>query len=228
LIIACLLGHKLLANWFVKIVVAGTIVLAVLGLVSYVVTFNSLVFWTLKADEAGNIGGVLDYRWFGLSTIFHITLSKSLEAVYSFPDTTSYLILTIIAFNLTILLFTLYRSRSRPYWVKIRNLTISSITIAALALWVYAEAMMFIDSSLKQFGGGVVTNYGSPYSVSVYGVYEGQFASEPETIVLNYTILLLALLILAVSVISLRPNRKQTSRKTEETVKERARALEYD
>jgi hypothetical protein len=222
------MGYKLLANWFVKGVVAGTIVLAVLSLVSYVLTINSLVFWTLKADEAGNIGGVMDYRWFGVSTIVHITLSKSLEVVYSFPDTTSYLILTIIAFNLTILLFSLYRGRSRPYWVKIRNLTISSMTIAALALWASAGAMMDIDSSLKQFGGGVVTNYGFLFSASVNGVYEGQFASEPETIILNYTILLLALLILAVSVISLRPNRKQASPKTEETVEERVRALEYD
>lgn len=222
------MGYKLLVNWFVKSVVAGTIVLAVLSLVSYVVTINSLVFWTLKADEAGNIGGVLDYRWFGVSTIFHITLSKNFEAVYSFPDTPSYLILTIIVFNLTILLFSLYRSRSRPYWVKIRNLTISSVTIAALALWAYAGAMMGINSSLKQFSGGVVIGYGFLFSVSVNGVYEGQFASKPETIILNYTILLLALLILAVSVISLRPNRKQTSRKTEETVEERVRALEYD
>lgn len=221
------MGYKLLADWFVKSVVAGTIVLAVLSLVSYVLTINSLVFWTLKADEAGNIGGVLDYRWFGVSTIFHITLSNSLEAVYSFSDTTSYLILTIIAFNLTILLFSLYLGRSRPFWIKIRNLTISSVTIAALALWADAGAMMDIDSSLKQFSGGVVTN-GFPFSVSVNGVYEGQFASKPETIILNFTILLLALLILAVSMISLRPNRKQTSRKTEETVEERVRSLEYD
>jgi hypothetical protein len=221
------MGYKLLANWFVKSVVAGTIVLAVLSLVSYVLTINSLVFWTLKADEAGNIGGVLDYRWFGVSTIFHITLSKSLEAVYSFPDATSYLILTIIAFNLTILLFSLCNGRSRPYWIKIRNLTISSVTIAALALWADAGAMMDVDSSLKQFSGGVVTT-GFPFSVSVNGVYEGQFASKPETIILNFTILLLALLILAVSMISLRPNRKQTGRKTDETVEERVRALEYD
>lgn len=218
----------MLANWFVKSVVAGTIVLAVLSLVSYVVIINSLVFWTLKADETGNIGGVLDYRWFGVSTIFHVTLSKSLEAVYSFPDATSYLIFSLIAFNLTILLFSLCRGRSRPYWVKIRNLTISSMTIAALALWAYAGEMMDIDSNLKQFSGGVITHYGFPLGVFVNGVYEGQFASEPETIILNYTILLLALLILAVSVISLRSNRKQASQKTEETVEERVRASEYD
>ena len=59
------------------------LVLEALGTTSYVLTMNSLVFWTGKADAVGNVGGVLDFRWLGVSTVFHLR-SNGLEAVYSF------------------------------------------------------------------------------------------------------------------------------------------------
>jgi hypothetical protein len=189
-------------KWLVRIVVGINLLLAVLSVVTYVLTINSLEFWTGKKDEAGNVGGELDYRWFGVSTIFHVRVNQSLEAVYSFPDTTSYLVVAIIAFNLLILLFSIYRERLRPYWVKIRNLTVPSVIIAGLALWAYAGTMMEIEGTLGQLsGGGVVTNYGFPLGIFVNGVFEGQWESEPETIIFNFTLLLLALLALTVILI---------------------------
>jgi hypothetical protein len=196
------------AKWFVRTAVVINLVLVVLGIVSYVLTINSLVFWTGKRDEGGNVGGVLDYRWLGISTVFHVKVNQSLEAVYSFPDTTSILMVAIIAFNLLILLFSRYNERLRPYWVKIRNLTVSSVIIAVLALWTYAGTMMEIEGALGQFSGGVVTNYAFPLGIFVNGVFEGQWESEPETIVFNFTLLLLALLILTVIVIWLKSDRK--------------------
>ncbi len=79
-------------------------VIAVCSLVSYVVTMYLLVYWTHWTDNAGAYGGVLDYRFLGISTIFHVTgQNVQGQALFAFPDITSYLLITLIILNLAVL-----------------------------------------------------------------------------------------------------------------------------
>jgi hypothetical protein len=157
-----------------------------------------LVSWTGKRDEAGNVGGVLDYRWFGVSTIFHVE-NQGLVAVYSFPDMTSYLIVAIITINLLALIISNYHNRLRSYGARVRNMTILSVLIALVALWACRGTMMAIESALKNsiydpnIGGGIV-EAGFPSFFFVYNVYEGQAVNKPEKILLDFTLPLLIVL----------------------------------
>lgn len=207
----------LLSNWQIKIVVTVNLVLVILSIVSYVLTINSLVFWTRKADAAGNVGGILDYRWLGVSTVFHLG-SQGLEAVYSFLDVTSYLILAIIVFNVSTLLLSFGRYQMTPNWVKIRNLTILNAIVAGLGWMAYAWlTMMRIDSALKStqlsgasgFDGGVV-DYIFPFAIIVYNVFEGHFQSS---VILGYFLdvtfwLLPMIAVLSLTAMSLKSDRK--------------------
>ena len=209
-------------RWLVRIAIIVNLVLVISTLASYFYTINSLVFWTGNKDEAGNVGGVLDYRWFGVSTVFHVR-NQSLDAVYSFSDVTSYLLVTIIAFNLSALLFSLYRGHMRPYWVKIRNLTIPSAVIALLALITFLGTMTEIENALKNsiynplIGGGVVQS-GLPSFIFVYNVLEGAAVNKPETVVLDFTpLLLLLLLVLPTVLVFLTLEGKRSNTAGEET-----------
>jgi hypothetical protein len=170
--------------------------IAVCCLVSYVVAMYSLAYWTNWSDSAGAYGGVLDYRFLGISTIFHVT-GQNLQgqALFAFPDFTSYLLIALVILNLFVL---------QAHWegypeIPPRRVAEVSMATALICILAYAwGTMMVIAGLLKPSNnspGGVLT-YSFPVGSSIYHVTSGYLESIGVGWSLDFTVWLLFIIII--------------------------------
>lgn len=138
-----------------------------------------LVYWTHWIDSAGAYGGVLDYRFLGISTIFHVTAQNLQgQALFAFPDVTSYLLIALIILN-----FVALRGRWQAYsGIRPRRVAEASLLIALLCILAYAWGTMiliagFLKTSYNSPGGVVIYDFPLPL-FSVYHVTSGSLESQ--------------------------------------------------
>jgi len=170
-----------------------------------------LTFWTYWRWPQGELGGVLDYRWLGISTVYHVT-QGNLETVFLLPDFTSYLLIGFIIFNLaTLLLGQDLDATGR--WARIRISAILSIVIAVLCEVAYVWTMMFIDSTLR-ITFDVIKNtsgfvqYLFPIFVNITNAFQGYQEASFMRASPDFTAwLFFILLILAVKLLKWKPNK---------------------
>lgn len=173
------------------------LVIAVCCLVSYAVTMYLLVYWTHWADSAGAYGGVLDYRWLGISAVFHVTGQNIQgQALFAFPDITSYFLIALIILNLGAL-----RTRWEAYpETPPRSVAEVSLLIALICIPVYAWfTMMPIAYDLKaiNLSPGGVLEYLFALGFSVYHVTSGHLESMGVGFGFDFTAWLLSILVAA-------------------------------
>jgi len=201
----------LASRWFVRNFTVVNLVLISLCIISYVATGFLLTFWTYWRWPQGELGGVLDYRWLGISTVYHVT-QGNLETVFLLPDFTSYLLIGFIIFNLaTLLLGQDLDATGR--WARIRISAILSIVIAVLCEVAYVWTMMFIDSTLR-ITFDVIKNtsgfvqYLFPIFVNITNAFQGYQEASFMRASPDFTAwLFFILLILAVKLLKWKPNK---------------------
>jgi hypothetical protein len=166
-----------------------------------------LTFWTYWRWPQGELGGVLDYRWLGISVIYHVA-DGNLETVFLLPDFTSYLVIGFIIFNLA----ALFLSRdldTTNRWIRVRIPAILSTIIAILSEVTFIWTMMFIDSTLKitfsQHTSGFV-QYQFPIFIWIINARQGFQESTFMRAYPDYTAwLLFTLLIILVKLFRWKP-----------------------
>jgi hypothetical protein len=167
-----------------------------MSIISYLATIYSLEFWTDRRWSQGELGGILDYKWFGTITIYHV-LGNAFDRVFLSLDFTSYILVSLIAIDIITLRV------NAPYWTRARKLIQSRIAVVVLCAISYAWTMISIDSWLRAWQpiGGVVL-YVPFLGISVIHVYQGHPESLLEWAIPDYTMWLLILtLILTVLII---------------------------
>jgi hypothetical protein len=174
-----------------------------------VATLYLLTFWTYWRWPQGELGGILDYKWLGISVVYHVT-QGNLETVFLLPDFTSYLLIGFIAFNLVVLFLGLNFSTTGR-WINIRNFAILNTIVAVLSEVAYVWTMMFVDSTLRitfsipQHTSGFV-QYQFPIAIWIVNAFQGYQEASFMRAHLDFTAwLLFVLLILAVKLIRWKP-----------------------
>ena len=202
--------NPLLRKLFTRNLALVNLTLTVFGIISFVATINALVFWTNWGGQFGEIGGVLDYTPFGQSVVYHVTKENLRgEQLFVFPDTTAYLLLTLIVFN-GAFLFLRHSDETESSGFSIRGFAILSLTIAAICTVLYVwGTMMFIDESLKRdpqsIGGALY--YGFPLFIAITHVYQGHTESSLNWRTPDFTLwLLTALLLLTLAILAVQLN----------------------
>jgi hypothetical protein len=170
--------------------------IAVCCLVSYEVTMYSLVYWTNWSDSAGAYGGVLDYRFLGISTIFHVTgQNMQGQALFAFPDFTSYLLIVLIILNLLVL-----RANWEAYpEIPPRGVAEASIAMALICILAYAWGTMKAIADLlkpSHNSPGGVFRYSFPMGSSVFHVTSGSLESMGVGWSFDFTVWLLFVIIM--------------------------------
>jgi hypothetical protein len=170
-------------------------------MVSYGATMYALDYWTHWTDSAGAYGGFLDYRFLGISTIFHVTNQNMQgQALFAFPDVTSYLLIALIILNLV----AWGALREAHPEVTPRVVAEATIAIALICIPAYVwYDMSFIVGLLKNWANspGGIFEYIFPFGGSVYHVTSGHLESMGVGWSLDFT-LWLAFLIIIVNVMS--------------------------
>jgi len=151
--------------------------IAVCSLVSYAATMYLLAYWTNWTDSTGAYGGVLDYRFLGISTIFHVTAQNVQgQALFAFPDVTAYFLIALIVLNFV----SLRPGREAGSGVHPRRVAVASFLLALICIVAYAWGTMIpIAGLLKPSNnspGGVIT-YNFPFGSSIYHVTSGSLES---------------------------------------------------
>lgn len=170
--------------------------IAVCCLVSYEVTMYSLAFWTHWSDSSGAYGGIRDYRFLGISTIFHVK-GQNLQgqALFAFPDFTSYLLLTVIILDLAALRAGWEAEASK--FGKLEGLY-TSLVLGLICIFAYAwGTMIYIAGLLKPgyMSPGEVFMYTFTLGFSVYHVNSGHLESMGIGFGLDFTAWLLFIII---------------------------------
>lgn len=162
----------LVNKWIVKNCLVVNLVLIIFCIFVYTVTVYSPAFWTNWRWPDGEKGGALDFRWFSISTVYHV-VDETLVAVFSFPDITAYLVIVLIIFNLTVLVLNLglHIDFDRR---RIRNYDFLSLITATLCMLAYTFEMGSIEAGLKEFDFGGVVSYFPLLGVYVASVHHGQ------------------------------------------------------
>jgi hypothetical protein len=173
------------------------LVIAVCCLVSYVITVYLLVYWTNWTDSVGAYGGVLDYRFLGISTIFHVTVqNRQGQALFAFPDVTSYLLIALIVLNLAASRADRETGASRPG--KMEELY-PTLILALICFPAYAWGTMIPIADLLSHSnmspGGILT-YRFPIGYAVYHVTSGHLESMGLGFGLDFTAWLLLVIII--------------------------------
>jgi hypothetical protein len=189
------------------------LVISVCCLISYTFTMEMLVYWTSWKDSAGAYGGFLDYRFLGISTIFHVT-NQNLQGrvLFLLPDITSYLFVALIIINL---------AASRGRWEAqaygfgelggfYTNLILGSLSILAY-VW---GTMMPIAGLLKpaHLSPGGILQYRFPWGYAVYHVNSGSLESMGLGFGLDFTSWLLIIMIILDIVVAANVHRKKSQR----------------
>jgi len=205
----------LASRWFVRNFAVVNLVLVSFCIISYVATIYSLEFWTYRRWSTGELGGVLDYRWLGISVVHHV-VQENLETVFSFPDFTSYFLIACIIFNLATLFLSRDSDITGQHWIHIRNSTTLNVIVAILCGVFYVWwTMMYIDLKLRftpHIGGSVT--YFPAFIIAITHVYQGRFESSLNWRTFDIALwLLLVLLIRAVRIIRWNPEREQKERR---------------
>lgn len=137
-----------------------------------------IVYWTHWTDNAGAYGGVLDYRFLGISTIFHVTgQNVQAQALFAFPDITSYLLIILIILN-SALLRRGWKAEASKFG-KLEGLY-TSLILGFMCIFAYVWGTMIpVANSLKSSNNtpGGVLEYRFPWAYSVYHVTSGQLES---------------------------------------------------
>ena len=192
-------------RWLARNLAVVNLVLVFFCVISYIVTIDSLVYWTNWGGQEGEIGGVLDYRWFGESVVYHVSKENLKgERLFSFPDTTSYLLAVLIVLNAAVLA---RRSMAgtRLDGAQTRGFVVLGLILSTLSLGAYVfGSMMFVDNSLKgdmpRIGG--VVDYGFPFYIAVTHVYQGHVESSLNWGTADFSFwLLLALFMVSVAMV---------------------------
>jgi hypothetical protein len=180
-----------------------------LCIISYVATLYLLTFWTYWRWSQGELGGVLDYKWFGISVVYHVT-QVNLETVFLLPDFTPYLLIGFIVFNL-VALFLGQGFNTPGQRIRIRIFAILNTIIAILSVVAYVWTMMFIDSTLRimfsitQRTSGFV-QYQFPIAIWNINAFQGYQEASIMRTRFDFTVwLLFILLILAVKLLRCKP-----------------------
>jgi len=144
---------------------------------SYETVMYSLVYWTGWKDSSGAYGGVLDYRFLGISTVFHVTVQNvQAQALFVFPDFTSYLLIALIILNL-LAVTTNWQKLSET---TLRDLAVANIVLSTLCILSYVwPTMLRIAELLNRhtFSPGGILQYTPLFGFFVYHVSSGVLES---------------------------------------------------
>jgi len=176
-----------------------SLVLVALSIVSYMGTLDAIVFWTNWGGQVGEIGGVLDYRVFGQSVVYHVTKDNAKgEALFSFFDVTAYLLAAVIVLSS----IALYRRGEYRFDMDefkfggaVWNLIVASFSILAYIF----GTMIFIERSLNyasSIGGSVY--YQFPFAIRVTHVYQWRLDS-PNWMDFDFALWLQIILIISLA-----------------------------
>jgi hypothetical protein len=169
-------------KWLRRNLAALNILLSVLSIIGYMALVDALVFWTNWGGQIGEIGGVLDYQPYGLSSIYHVTSNNTRgRLLFTFPDFPLYTLTAIACLNIVALLPTRANKPESPDSYP-RRLAIGSAALSVVCMVLYVwGTMMYIDGALKfdgQIGGSVY--YMPPFYIWVTHVYNGHIESFPN------------------------------------------------
>jgi len=144
---------------------------------SYETVMYSLVYWTGWKDSSGAYGGVLDYRFLGISTVFHVTAKNvQAQALFAFPDFTSYLLIALIFLNL-LALATNWQKLSKT---ELRDVAVANVVLGALCILSYVwPTMLRIAQLLNRdpLSPGGILQYTPLFGFDVYHVSSGVLES---------------------------------------------------
>lgn len=190
------------------------LVIAACCLTVHEVTMYRLAYWTNWSDSSGAVGGILDYKFLGISTIYHVTAQGVRgQALYSFPDVNSYLLMALAILNFAVIVKQARALEAAPA-IGTKRVAERNLVMALLCILGYVWAtMMGIDRILNSghggpsIGGVVKYNYPLPLFYIIFSLYKGQtesmgIAGGPDyaawliltTIILNLLPILRALL----------------------------------
>lgn len=166
-------------------------------MISYMSTMHSLVWYTSWGAQIGEIGGLLEYHPFGQSFVYHVTKDNLRgRLLLSFPDVTSYLLLSLVVFN-AVGLFVGKETESG--WGHVRKLALRNVIITALCMFFYVWwTMSCIEYHLNwQPAIGGVVDYVSFFVIQVTHVAYGSIESSPNWRTYDFTLWLLLLLLIS-------------------------------
>lgn len=160
------------------------LVIAVCCLTVHAVTMYLLAYWTGWADSSGAVGGILDYRFLGISTVYHVTAQGARgQALFSFPDTASYLLMALATLNFAVLVKQA-RALDAALAIGTRRVAEFNLFMALICILGYAWATMMAISSILHSGGGAATiggvfqyNYAFPLFFNIFSLQNGQTLS---------------------------------------------------
>ena len=168
----------------------------------------SLVYWTHWTDSSGAYGGALDYRFLGISTIFHVT-SQNVQgqALFAFPDITTYLLIAITILNLLAVRANSQKSPAIP------TIATANAGLEILCLLAYAWATMQAIAELLNRPGdtpGGILNYAPFLGFTDYHVTSGHLESMGTGFGLDFTLWILIMIIILNAITVTSERRRQT------------------
>jgi hypothetical protein len=168
----------------------------------------AIVYWTNWTDSSGAYGGILDYRFMGVSTIFHVTSQNVLgQALFAFPDITAYLLVVMIILNL----LAIRADMQKP---GIPTIATANIVLDVFCILAYSWAtMQFIAELLNRSGStpGGILNYSPTLGFAGYHVTSGHLESMGTGFGLDLTLWML-LAIVALNAIKAKSDRRRQTR----------------
>lgn len=187
--------------------------ISVCCLVSYAFTMEMLVYWTSWKDSAGAYGGFLDYRFLGISTIFHVT-NQNLpgQVLFVLPDVTSYLLIALIIINLAA---SRGRWEARAYGFGELEGIYTNLILGSLSILAYVWGTMIPIAGLLKpahLSPGGILEYGFPFGYAVYHVSSGSLESMGLGFGLDFTSWLLIIMIILDLVAAINVHRKKSQR----------------
>jgi len=180
--------------------------MVVLCIVSYISTIFLISHYTYWGGQIGELGGVLDYRAFGISDVYHLTKDNLKgQLLLSFPDITAYLLTTIILINFAaIYAENLERNEQRGY--RVRNYALLNLTVTTLCMLSYVlHTMMPINDELHHSPvmGGVV-DYLFPFYIWVTHVSQGHIETSLNWPSFDFTLWLLFTLFISTVIMTVK------------------------
>jgi len=170
-------------GWFARNLAIINLVLVIFSMLSYVAIMFSLRYWTYRGEVIGEIGGILDYNWFGESVLYHVAKDGYKgQRLYTFWDMPLYMITALLVINF-LALNVPGLNEAEPkglsvLWLAIRNLLLGLMCMAGYIWW----TMRFISDKTNTWTppGGVI-DYFFPFDIAVTHVFQGYPESSINT-----------------------------------------------
>lgn len=193
--------------------------LAVLALTSYAATMYLLSNLTYAEVREGEIGGVLEYRAFGISKLFHITKEYAVgETLLTFPDITAYLLTAFIIINAVALINQTTNNNDELEGQSLGSI-ILRIGLATGALLGHIWLTTYISNFSGPDGPGVIVNYQYPFPGFLLShVHEGHPTSARNSgNILDFPVLLILTLIVKTITQMIKKHNKATATQQNQT-----------